>query len=402
MSDTRCPISGCEFESTSRGVVSHASQVHETERVIEKDIQRISERNGGAPTFEEYKDEGLHTSEALNRTFGSFGTALSSILGVDSDECVSTGCSLQFTDVRRMNSHITRDHNVKQLMLDDLNELADEIGKIPTSNEYLENGHFTDITIQRHFGSYNVALIEAGLAPKNAKGLSDNHIREIVGDLVEDLGYVPSQPVLNEHLSISAATVCRRFGETDRYHESMRELGYDYTEAPAGQMHWESIYHKMDVLIGDLNRLGEKFGRVTGDVVDDHGRFDSMTYIRTFGGLTRALEQSDLETYGVRSGEDHPHWNGGVRDWRGSNWKHVRQLVRDRDDHQCRVCGVENGYGRRGLEVHHITPFREFDDYENANDLDNLVLVCTSCHRQNENKWTSESIENWIELARAE
>lgn len=106
--------------------------------------------------------------------------------------------------------------------------------------------------------------------------------------------------------------------------------------------------------------------------------------------------------HGTRSGEDHPHWKGGVKDWRGSNWARIRQSVRDRDDHQCRVCGDESGYGHSGLEVHHITPFREFDDYEDANDIDNLVLLCTSCHKSKEGEWTSASIDEWVELARSE
>lgn len=34
------------------------------------------------------------------------------------------------------------------------------------------------------------------------------------------------------------------------------------------------------------------------------------------------------------------------------------------------------------LSVHHIVPFISFDDYLEANKLDNLVSVCEPCHRK--------------------
>lgn len=282
----RCPIPECDYESSGRGVVMHGNSVHRAKRMMQEELHRMFEQAGREPTFSEYQDKGLFTLEAVNKEFGSFGTALSLVLGIDSEECISDGCSLQFTDEKRMNSHITRDHDIEQEMLDDLNALADEMGRVPTSLEYRDRGQFTDITIQRHFGSYNVALIGAGFPPNNAEGLSDEYVHEMVEDAVEDLGYIPTKPTLNEHISISVATVGRRFGETDRYHESMRALGFDYTGSSAAQIYWEDIYHKMDVLVDDLNRLGEEFERVGGNTVDEHGRFDSMTYIRTFGNLT--------------------------------------------------------------------------------------------------------------------
>jgi len=72
----------------------------------------------------------------------------------------------------------------------------------------------------------------------------------------------------------------------------------------------------------------------------------------------------------------------------GPNWQQVRQLVLERDAHRCTVCGAE---ARQGLHVHHKRPFREFgyipgqnDYYLEANQPDNLVTLCPSCHRQAE------------------
>jgi DEAD/DEAH box helicase domain-containing protein len=83
----------------------------------------------------------------------------------------------------------------------------------------------------------------------------------------------------------------------------------------------------------------------------------------------------------------------------GPNWQTQRLRALDRDNHQCRMCGAsgqdpsgfENPQGSISLHVHHIRPFREFnyipgqnDNYRQANELDNLITLCPSCHRQAE------------------
>jgi DEAD/DEAH box helicase domain-containing protein len=74
----------------------------------------------------------------------------------------------------------------------------------------------------------------------------------------------------------------------------------------------------------------------------------------------------------------------------GPNWPAVRQQVLARDNQRCRTCGAEAKPGQ-GLHVHHIRPFREFnyipgqnENYRQANQLENLVTLCPSCHRQAE------------------
>jgi len=71
----------------------------------------------------------------------------------------------------------------------------------------------------------------------------------------------------------------------------------------------------------------------------------------------------------------------------GPNWQQQRQKALARDNHQCRLCGAAEGM----LHVHHIRPFREFnyrpgqnEAYREANQIDNLITLCPSCHRQAE------------------
>jgi len=73
-------------------------------------------------------------------------------------------------------------------------------------------------------------------------------------------------------------------------------------------------------------------------------------------------------------GPDHWNWEGGPVEY-GSDWNEVREEIVERD-RECQKCGCEDGL----LDVHHIIPLREFDDVGEANDHDNLVLLCRSCH----------------------
>lgn len=71
----------------------------------------------------------------------------------------------------------------------------------------------------------------------------------------------------------------------------------------------------------------------------------------------------------------------------GPNWQEQRQQALARDQRRCRTCGA----GGALLHVHHIRPFREYgyvpgsnENYRQANQLDNLITLCPSCHRRAE------------------
>jgi len=73
---------------------------------------------------------------------------------------------------------------------------------------------------------------------------------------------------------------------------------------------------------------------------------------------------------------------------RGPNWAEQRSRALARDGHRCRHCDAPER-PNRAHDVHHISPFRTFgyvrgqnDRYLEANRLENLVTLCTSCHRR--------------------
>lgn len=72
----------------------------------------------------------------------------------------------------------------------------------------------------------------------------------------------------------------------------------------------------------------------------------------------------------------------GRPDYRGGNWKSQSQAARKRDAYCCQGCGISEADLGRQLDVHHKVPFRLFESPVEANQLDNLVSVCSSCHKR--------------------
>jgi len=79
-------------------------------------------------------------------------------------------------------------------------------------------------------------------------------------------------------------------------------------------------------------------------------------------------------------GEGNPKWSGGTVNYYGPNWGEQREKARQRDDYTCQRCGIQKPENGSEITVHHKTPIREFDDYEQANRLENLISLCRSCH----------------------
>lgn len=89
------------------------------------------------------------------------------------------------------------------------------------------------------------------------------------------------------------------------------------------------------------------------------------------------------------SGDGHPNWRGGGNQAYGPGWNEVRQAALERDGHRCVVCGATRDDLGRNPDVHHIVPVRAFAaaddrDVSDAHYLENVVSLCSSCHRKAE------------------
>ena len=68
-----------------------------------------------------------------------------------------------------------------------------------------------------------------------------------------------------------------------------------------------------------------------------------------------------------------------------TEWRRSREFTIEKDEHLCQVCGTATipGHNLRHPTVDHIIPHR--GDEELFFDLDNLQLLCASCHNVKSN-----------------
>jgi len=95
----------------------------------------------------------------------------------------------------------------------------------------------------------------------------------------------------------------------------------------------------------------------------------------------------------IRKGKQNPQWKGGRFRYYGQNWQEQREKALERDNYTCQKCGlIRNKHYKKyeeDLHVHHKKPRREFiedkfsiEKLEKANQLNNLITLCKSCHRK--------------------
>ena len=150
-----------------------------------------------------------------------------------------------------------------------------------------------------------------------------------------------------------------------------------------------------------------------------HGQREMPTNVATFGDVEvteqvvgyRRVKRHTHETLGVQPLEYPPQvldtsaywltvqpavqhalervglWYDSANDY-GPNWQEQRAKVRARDGYRCVNCGAPEPRGQEH-DVHHRVPFRTFgyvrgvnELYLVANRLENLMLVCRTCHQR--------------------
>jgi 5-methylcytosine-specific restriction endonuclease McrA len=71
-------------------------------------------------------------------------------------------------------------------------------------------------------------------------------------------------------------------------------------------------------------------------------------------------------------------------------FKANREKCLKRDEFKCRKCG--DGMLAKDLDVHHIIPFKKSKD----DSLNNLITLCSSCHRKQENQFNRVGVTNYL------
>ena len=184
-----------------------------------------------------------------------------------------------------------------------------------------------------------------------------------------------------------------------------------------------------EAMLTALREMAGELGRTPyAHEMEDVGPYSAATYQRRFGSWNEAVEQCSLKRNRVwggamvecwhcgtefrkkyshakhhkrhfcddecmgswesehYTGEGNPRWSGGYSEYYGKNWEQARRERLTQDEYECQSCrmGQQEHRELRGqtLHVHHITPVREFEEPEEANEQENLVTLCYLCHKK--------------------
>lgn len=373
-----CPV--CKEEFNSQRALNAHKTVHtgpDNEDLLNA-LREMASNLGRTPTSTEMYEDGSYGHSIYQSRFGSWNSAVEAA-GLEPN----------------------RERNIPdEKLLNHLRELHDDLERVPTSNDVREVGEYGEATYTRRFDTWNQALKAAGLEPTHERDYDEEILLKNLREMADELGRPPTVNEMTERGKYGANTYYRKWGNWDA---ALRAAGIEtpdprieidcnncgdtveklrsraekneynfcsgacYNQWRRNHPEEHPLYSRIEV---DCETCGESLRRKQYRVNQGQRHFCSKDCLGDF----RAQQ----------TGEEAHAWNGGYSIYYGQNWPEKRQEALQRDNHRCQACGISNEAHleeyAQSLEVHHITPLREFEQAEDANTLDNLVTLCKSCH----------------------
>jgi len=260
--------------------------------------------------------------------------------------------------------------------------LARAIGEAPTVKQFTEASGIAHgvFEMREDLESFSTEIREMGYKPKCPKDLSDEQLLEDLRMVSEIVGRAPRESDLKKHGHLSdLIAYSSRWGT---WYDALIAAGLS-----------PDTSQRQDIpkveLIEEYQRVAKLVGHAPSETdINEHSSFAPGTFSRAFGSFVEAKLEAGFEhvpSQYLPSGEDHYLWKQDMDRPYDSNWFKRREQALERDGRKCVRCGKTSAEHKnwcgKDLHVHHITPWREFDDQEQRNGLENLVTLCASCHR---------------------
>ena len=211
----------------------------------------------------------------------------------------------------------------------------------------------------------------------------DNGNRKTIGmvDYASALWMVhPHAIYLHEGISYQVTSL-----DLEKQTAFLENMELDYFTEPLRETTIEKVneYEQQEVIGGDIH-FGEiivhsrvvgykKIKWYTNEVLSTHSLDMPQNTLQTtaYWLILSDTLISDLQ--------EQNSWNSAPNQY-GENWNTQRNLARKRDDYTCQLCGAKET--DRAHDVHHMTPFRTFNSFQEANQLKNLITLCHTCHKK--------------------
>ena len=172
------------------------------------ELQRLRDEVGQPPTQVEMDEQGAYSPATYTNRFGSWTAAL-----VETFDDVTESSLSSLRSVTDDGSKLSkRPHVSDEDLLTDLQALAEELGRSPSSKDMREHGSHSVNTYMRHFGSWNDAMEAADLDPPDQNKITDAELIADLHRLRDELGERPTSTDVAREGEYGLATYQRRFG----------------------------------------------------------------------------------------------------------------------------------------------------------------------------------------------
>lgn len=162
-------------------------------------LQEFAAELGRPPSQKEMNDSGPHAAATYATRFGSWNGALKTA-GLETGTNDPNG----------------RPPTPKQDLLVDLKAVAESVGEAPSERTYRQHGEYSVKTYCKRFSGWNSALQAAGLEPSVEINLSEETLITALQEFAEDLGQVPTSDEMDQNGPYTAGPYKRAFGTWNR------------------------------------------------------------------------------------------------------------------------------------------------------------------------------------------
>lgn len=185
------------------GFEPHKRNAYTREELI-AELNRLADHLDRQPTMRDVKPHSKFSKEVFKNTFGSWANALD---------------AADLLEKHRQHTDITEGQ-----FIDDLQAVADNLGRAPTYDEKTALGEYPPGPIYHRFGGWNDALEAAGLEPNRRTDWSDSEVLDELHRIAGELGHRPRQIDLKSFGRFSQGIYISRFGS---WSDALKEAGFD-------------------------------------------------------------------------------------------------------------------------------------------------------------------------------
>ncbi|WP_284031708.1 homing endonuclease associated repeat-containing protein [Halobaculum lipolyticum] len=156
-------------------------------------ITTLAEELGHAPRQRTWIERGKYGLDAVVDRFGTWTAAVE---------------AAGYTPISQV--HVNGKVPTRTI-IESIRSVAENLDRAPTGSEFREHGAVTPQTVKNRFGSFRAGIRAAGFEPHEPRAYSKEVLLEAVQSLAEELGRPPTTGEMDELGAVAASTVANRF-----------------------------------------------------------------------------------------------------------------------------------------------------------------------------------------------